>query len=595
MNIDQLTHQAILYDNTTQQWLHFTTPHTIITAWQLDEVLDGLRQVETAVEQEGLYAAGFVAYEAAPAFDPGFVVHPNPHFPLLWFGLYDRPQPIPLPAPDPAFNSTPDWVPSITAEQYQAALHRIKTYIHRGDTYQVNFSFRLQSAFSADPWLTFLQLLGTQAPPFGGFLATADWAICSASPELFFRLKGNRLESRPMKGTAPRGLWLEDDRLQANTLRASVKNQAENLMIADMVRNDMGQIAEIGSVTVPSLFALEKYPTLWQMTTTVEANTSVGLADIFQAMFPPASITGAPKARTMQIIAELETTPRQIYTGSIGFVFPQRQAQFNVAIRTLLIDRTTQQAEYGIGGGIVWDSDPNQELQECWTKAQVLTNTTPEFQLLETLKWTPEAGYFLLDHHLTRLCQSACYFDYPCPREAIEQALHQQIQSLPPLPHKVRLLLAKDGSFTLTTEPLPPVSSEILRVTFARSPISRNHPFLYHKTTQRQIYQQARAACPEFDDVLLYNEQGEVTESTIANLVVELGGTLYTPSLTCGLLPGTHRAWLLEQGKIKEKTLTIEQVLHSTQVFLLNSVRGMYRVEVVQSTANSKSWIGNTQ
>ena len=222
-------------------------------------------------------------------------------------------------------------------------LHRrIKKHISAGDTYQVNFTYRLRTECDADPWDLFLEMTAAHDPPYGAFIDTGQWAVCSASPELFFRLARNRLESRPMKGTASRGLWFEQDRLQASALAASAKDRAENLMIADMVRNDMGRVAVTGTVHAPRLFTVEQFSTVWQMTSTVRARTRASVVEIFQALFPPSSITGAPKTRTMQIIAELESTPRRIYTGAIGFIAPGRRAQFSVAIRTLLINRPEQ-------------------------------------------------------------------------------------------------------------------------------------------------------------------------------------------------------------------------------------------------------------
>jgi para-aminobenzoate synthetase/4-amino-4-deoxychorismate lyase len=578
--------EAVLYDSAKKRWLHFESPRQIVEVWRVEELLEGLHRVEEAVEHQGLCAAGFVSYEAAPAFDPALMVKGVSGFPLLWFGLYDRAREIEisLPREKRPTSVPPHWIPSITAEQYREALKNIREYIRNGDTYQVNFTFRLRAPFISDLWSTFVWLLAAQEPAFGGFLLMEDWAICSASPELFFRLDQNRIESCPMKGTASRGLTYKEDMLQAEALRVSEKNRAENVMIVDMVRNDIGRIAETGSVDVNDLFAIEKYSTLWQMTSTVQAETRMGLTDIFKAMFPPASITGAPKVRTMEIIAELESEPRRIYTGSIGFMKPERQAQFNVAIRTLLIDRKRGQLEYGLGGGIVWDSIPNMELQECWMKARVLEQMPDSFFLLETMLWTPDEGFYLIEQHLKRIAQSAVYFDFSMDMKQIHRHLKDLSDRLPRIAHKIRLLVAKDGKCTWQSEIFEKAEAgSFVCVALARSPVDRSNPFLYHKTTNRIVYEKALAPCPGYEDVIMYNEMGEVTESTIANVVVEIDGTLYTPPVHCGLLPGTYRAWLLEQGMVKEMPITIDQVLQSSQVFLINSVRGMYGVSVVQT------------
>ena len=443
---------------------------------------------------------------------------------------------------------------------------------------------RLRAPFSGDPWSYFIELARAQDASYSAFVNTKEWIICSASPELFCQLNGEALISRPMKGTAPRGLMLHDDREQAEWLHHSEKNRAENVMIVDMVRNDMGRIAHTGSVHVSSLYEVEKYPTVWQMTSTVRATTEAGLCAIMQALFPPASITGAPKPRTMQIIAELEQTPRRIYTGTVGFWMPDRTAQFNVAIRTVLIDKATDEAEYGVGGGIVWDSIDQMEFEECRTKARILTQRVPDFSLLETILWTPEQGYFLLPYHLARLADSAAYFSYAADMDAIRNKLDSLARTLPKTAHKVRLLVARDGGITLQSEALAEALGDAAAVSqrccLAPAPIDSSNPSLYHKTTNREVYDQALAASPGHNDVILWNEKGEITESCIANILVELDGELYTPPIRCGLLPGTYRAYLLEQGKVRERVISTEDLTRSPHIYLVSSVRKERKVVV---------------
>jgi para-aminobenzoate synthetase/4-amino-4-deoxychorismate lyase len=479
-----------------------------------------------------------------------------------------------------------DWQASVGFAEFEAKVKRIKELIRLGDTYQVNYTYRLGAVMAADPWEFFLQLVAAQEAPYGAFVDTGEWVIGSASPELFFQLDGDRIVCRPMKGTAARGLTQAQDQAQAEALRTSEKERAENVMIVDMVRHDLGRVAETGSVTVPRLFAVEKYPTVWQMTSTIEARTRASLCEIFQALFPPASITGAPKVRTMEIIAQLEPSARRIYTGAIGFIAPGRRAQFNVAIRTLLLDPRTGRAEYSVGGGITWGSQPEAEWQECRDKAKILTTRIPAFVLLETLLWTAEGGYFLLARHLERLEQSALYFGFELDLPAARLELEQLAAGLARTRQRVRLLLSRDGRITLEAEALPAPDPALPRVTVAPGPADSSNPFLYHKTTNRGPYEAARAACPGYDDVLLFNEKGEVTESTIANLAVEIEGKLYTPPMRCGLLPGTLRADLLERGELVERAITVDAVLRSPRVCLLNSVRGIYRIEVVATSNN---------
>ena len=464
-------------------------------------------------------------------------------------------------------------------------MERIKDYLVRGHTYQVNHTFPLRASFTGDPWVFFLDLAAAQQGQYAAFIDTGPLAICSASPELFFHLDGDRLTARPMKGTAPRGRTLAEDERRIAELRRSEKNRAENLMIVDMIRNDLGQIAEIGSVAVPRLFEVERYPTLLQMTSTVTARTQASVAEILAHIFPCASITGAPKVRTMEIIRELEPQPRGIYTGAIGFIAPGRRAQFNVAIRTVLIDRERQQASYGVGSGLVWDSDAATEYAECVLKARVLTERRPSFQLLEALLWEPDSGYFLLAAHLERLANTAVYFQVPLDRPAIEAYLTEQARTLTE-PGKIRLRVALDGRFTVEVESLARgARPRSTRVGLAREPVDSNTIWLYHKTTRREMYAAARASRPDCDEVILWNERGELTEASTANLVLDLDGAWVTPPVTSGLLAGTFREWLLATGQIREQVLTRVDLRQARRIALVNSVRRWGEAVLVSSSA----------
>ena len=576
--------RVIMRDAASGRWLRFMRPRQLVTARTLAEVTAGLRRVEKAVVREGLYAAGFVSYEAAPAFDSALSVNVDSHFPLLWFGLYESVEQVKLPTSARGGDTGQlNWQPSVRQAEFHQAIARIKVLIRRGDTYQVNYTYRLRTPLSGNPWGYFLRLAAAQDPPYGAFVDTGDWVVCGASPELFFRLDGTRLECRPMKGTAARGRTQAEDLAQVQALQASEKERAENVMIVDMVRHDLGRVAQTGSVKVDHLFAVEKYPTIWQMTSTIAAQTEAGLSEIFAALFPAASVTGAPKVRTMQIIAELERLPRRLYTGAIGFFAPGRRAQFSVAIRTLLMNRKTGDAEYGVGSGITWDSDPEAEWQECRVKARILAPRMPGFSLLETMRWTPEEGYYLLEQHLERLQNSALYFGFRLDLAALRLELERWSASLGRKGRRIRLLITREGRISLEAKPLAKPAVKPQRIALARAPVDSSDPFLCHKTTNRIVYDAAQAACPGFEDVLLFNEQREITESTIANVAVEIAGRLCTPPITCGLLPGTLRAHLLHQGELIERCVTLAELLHCPRTFLLNSVRGIWPVEVVKA------------
>lgn len=574
------TNSVLLRCESQQCWLLFERPQRILTAHRLEDVPDVLAEAETEIARENLHAAGFVSYESAPAFDKALTTRSGIEFPYAWFGLYRSPLTVNLPRPGTGGELPEiDWQASVSDAEYRAAIARIKQYIREGDTYQVNYTFRLRGTAVNNTWKLFLAMIAAQGRTLGAFIQGADWCVSSASHELFFRLDGEELTSRPMKGTVTRGLTQGEDLARAEWLRHSAKNRAENIMIVDMIRNDMGRIAQTGSVKAANLFEIEKYPTLWQMTSTVSCRTRAGLGDIFQALFPCASITGAPKRRTMEIIREVEATPRGLYTGAIGYISPNRRAQFNVAIRTVTLNHRNGIMEYGTGGGVVWDSEPEDELAECLAKARIVTRPAPEFSLIETLLWTPDAGCFLLEEHLQRLRDSAAYFDFNLDEPDLRRRIAECAAGLPPVAHRLRVLLHRNGGIHMEATPLSTRSGDYL-VILAATPVKSTDPFLYHKTTRRHIYKSALATAPGYDDVLLWNERGELTESCIANLVVELEGNLYTPPVICGLLAGVYRETLLRVGRISERVIRTDELPACSRIFLVNSLRGMWEVRL---------------
>jgi para-aminobenzoate synthetase/4-amino-4-deoxychorismate lyase len=563
---------AVLYDPQAGNWLRFSDPLEEIEIHAPDKVLPALEYIEQRVEKEGLFAAGFVSYEAASAFDDALQTHAPGEFPLLRFGLFAAAEQIDLPTPagEP---DIPDWQPQETADKFAGKVDKIRAAIARGETYQVNLTFPLTSNFSQDPWSFFLHLVHGQQASGAGYLQTDRWAICSVSPELFFTRNGDHLSMRPMKGTAPRGRTLEEDRRQADNLQKSAKNRAENIMILDMVRNDLGRLAPPGEVRTEEICSLEKYPTVWQLTSTVTARSKATLAAIFQALFPCASITGAPKVKTTQIINSIEARPRQIYTGTFGWIAPGRQAHFNVAIRTVLIDQQCKRATYGVGAGITWDSDSADEYRECLDKAAVLSRPIGDFALIETLRWTPGKGYFILPEHLARLQASAEYFTFTCHAESISDYLQELAKDFPSTPQRVRLLLHINGHMETTFTAIHPAPTSPLKIRLASQPVDSQNILLYHKTTQRQIYENSLAEAKDADEVVLWNERGEVTECCTANLVVEQSGRLLTPPVTSGLLPGTYRDFLLKRDILTEQILTPDDLRNSSRIYMINAVR----------------------
>ncbi len=554
------------------RWLQFSQPVKVLRAERIEDVLPMLQEAE----ESGLFAAGFISYEAAPAFDHALKTHAAEAFPYLYLGLFHAPEVLEnLEEPPSAHFKIGELKPSVSRDEFKQAIHQVKDQIAAGATYQVNYTYRLHADFEGDAWVFFYELVKGQRTEHAAFIETDDFTICSASPELFFNLSHGKITARPMKGTAKRGLTLSDDWKQAEALRESEKDRAENIMIVDMIRNDIGRVAEAGSVETVSKYDVEKYPTVWQMTSTVQGKSDEGVASTLNALFPCASITGAPKAKTMAIIQSLETSPRKVYTGSMGFMTPSGEAYFNVAIRTALIENG--QLEFGVGGGIVWDSDADAEFEETLTKARILTQPRPDFQLLETMLWEPVSGFFLMNEHMQRLGKSAAYFDIPLDMHSVMQGLDDVSQTLENKPHRIRLLVSRDGNSEIQTFPIdertagpaiPP-----LRVTLAKEPVDSQDVFLSHKTTHRVVYEKAKESFPDCDDVILWNEKGEITEGCIANIIIRKDGRLVTPPVECGLLAGTFREHLLTSGEIEESSITIDELKSADEVFLVNSVR----------------------
>ncbi|WP_135229808.1 aminodeoxychorismate synthase component I [Deinococcus fonticola] len=564
-------------------WRKFSRPVQVVETSDLNGVKAKLAEVER-LTSTGLYAVGFVSYEAAPAFEPAFPVRATPDFPLLWFALFQDVEEVAPHSQQPY--TVGDWKLNLSRAEYDAGIARVRAEIAAGNTYQVNFTGRLRTAFGGDALAFFSRLSAAQDTEYSAFIDTGRFQILSVSPELFFRVEGETLTTKPMKGTTGRGLNEAGDAAQAAWLKSSVKDRAENVMIVDLLRNDLGRVAQFGSVRVTELCAVEKYPTLLTMTSTVQAvkRRGIGLVDIFTALFPCGSVTGAPKINTMHLIHELEPQARRVYCGAVGLVEPgdgvRVRAVFNVPIRTVLIDSLTGVAEYGAGGGITWDSEAGGEYDELLTKSRVLTSEKQRFELLETLR-LQQGQAVNAPLHLERLASSARYFGFVFDVEAAWAALRQASQDTPTGTHRLRLLLSKAGEITVQTLPLgenPPV----VRAHLARTPMSSRDVFLYHKTTQRAVYGQHTQNIPAGEEVLLFNERGELTEFTAGNVVLELDGRLYTPPIASGLLAGIERRRAIEENGVAERMLTVQDLQNAQTIWHLNSLRGWRRVELLQ-------------
>ena len=562
----------------------FAGLRTVLRADAVADVPAVLAAVQAAAAA-GLHAAGFVAYEAAPAFDAAFAAHPrDPRLPLAWFAVFERriEGEALVGVEDDGTFALGELRAELSDEAYVADVERIRELIAAGDSYQVNHTFRLRGAFGGSTLSLYRRLCEAQRSAYCAYLDLGEMAIVSTSPELFFRWESGEMELRPMKGTRPRGATAAEDARLAAELAASPKERAENLMIVDLLRNDAGRIAQTGSVRVERMFEVERYPTVHQMTSTIRARTrgDVGLTDVFRALFPCGSITGAPKVRTSQIIAGMEGGPRGAYTGAIGFVSPG-QAVFSVAIRTLLLDRARGEAELGVGSGITWDSDAAAERRECLQKA-AFVHRPPEPALIETFGWNADGEgnrFVRLDGHLARLSASAAHFGYPFDAPALRRRLGSLAAALPDEPRTIRIALHPSGRIEIRDEPVRRWG-ETVRLAVARRRVSSDDPRWRHKTARRDIYTDHDPVDVPHDDVLLVNERRELAETRIANVVLELDGELWTPHADAGLLPGVLRAELLASGRVRERVLYVDDLERATGVWVINSLRGVGRAVI---------------
>lgn len=563
--------------------LLFSTPHQILSCTRAQDVPQVLGQIDQALSA-GHHVAGYIAYELGYTLEPKLtpLLSRQQDGPLIWMGVFDAPTPI----NDHLFDTWADephtvgeMRAALRRDAYLAQVEQIREHIRAGDVYQINHTFKQRFDFSGSPLSLYAHLRRKQRAHYGALIADGTRHVLSLSPELFVETHNGVARTRPMKGTASRAPNPIRDEEQKHWLCHDEKSQAENLMIVDLLRNDLGRIALVGSVNVTDLFTVETYPTLHQMTSGIEAKLRPGInfTDMVQALFPCGSITGAPKVKAMEIIRSLECEARGVYTGAVGYAAPNSDMRFNVAIRTICIDG--DQGEMGIGSGIVYDSDAAAEWEECHLKADFLTKPQQPFQLLETLLWERDKGFALLDRHFDRLSTSAAYFCYPFNRKTVQNALAHAVEGCPEERLRVRLLMDQDGTLDISSTPLHhDGDKKTFRYVISDKAINSDNPFLYHKTTNRSFYDQERQHQHDLnncDEVLFVNERGEVCEGSITNVFIERNGQLLTPALTCGLLDGTLRRELISTGRAQEAILTPTDLQKAERLWLGNSVRGL--------------------
>lgn len=566
----------------------FSNPEDTIIAHRQSDVAPALERLDAALAA-GKHVAGYLSYDAGLTLDKALDGRHTADVPLVWLGVYDDVTELKASAVDLGPPATDEEISvaslNISNDEYLDRVVRAKDYIEAGDAYQINYTCKLRFASRAPAARLFSRLRSAHPVCHSAFINTGDEQVVSLSPELFLRRTVNRVQTRPMKGTMRRGRWSEEDDATATALAADEKNCAENVMIVDLMRNDLGRVCEIGSVKAPRLFNVERYASLLQMTSDVSGRLREGVSasQLLRATFPPGSVTGAPKIHAMELIDELEAESRGVYCGAIGWFRPGGDCLLNVAIRTIV--QRGDNCEMGVGSGIVNDSDPTSELAETRLKGQFLRSPPRDFRLLETMLWAPPRGYRLLEEHLERAKQSARYFGWDfteaSARRALEKALPQSAADATK-PARVRLLIDANGACEAQGAPLtaPAKSEDGPRVLLSSRRIDPTDVFLFHKTTRREAYDadwrdaQARG----YTDLVYQNTRGELTEGAITSIIVELDGRLYTPPLDCGLLPGTWRAARLASGDVEERVLTLDDLKRASRLMLGNSVRGAVEI-----------------
>jgi para-aminobenzoate synthetase/4-amino-4-deoxychorismate lyase len=574
-------------DLTAGSALRFPEAEQVLAAWSPGDVAGVLDEVDRRTSA-GAWAFGFVAYEAASGLDPVLATRdPVDGLPLAWFGITAAPSDTSVVRPGPGGWTAGCWTAEWDERRHRSAVREVRARIAEGETYQCNLTTRLTRHLDGDPLELYRDLALAQRGAYNAYLDTGRFVVAGASPELFFELSGDRILMRPMKGTAARGRTVAEDERIVSRLRASPKERAENVMIVDLVRNDLARVAVAGSVRVPRLLHAERFATVHQLTSDVTARLrpDAGLAAIFRALFPCGSVTGAPKARTMELIRDVEDGPRGVYCGAVGVVAPPGtpfRARFSVAIRTVLVDRERGVATYGTGGGITWGSRPDAEYAELLTKARVLDTRPREFHLVETMRH--ESGQLRsLDAHLARVAASAAYFGFPVDDAAVRATLDARLAGAGDA--RVRLRCYRDGTVGVDVEELPRPAAAPVRLVIDPEPIDSGSCWPHHKTSLREPYSSRMARHPAADDVLLVNERGHVTESCTANLAARLDGRWWTPPLESGCLPGIERARLVAGGVLHGRILRPADLRRADDLALVNSLRGWRQATLSDRTA----------
>lgn len=570
-----MRHQKTIIDfKTLEKRLIFKAPCQELIAETLEEVPNVLKQVES-YQKQGYYVVGYLSYEASKAFEKKFSIKTKQLLTekFAYFTVHESYEEADFPISYDEISLDGEWKPLVSEQDYEAAIREIKARIRNGDTYQVNYTFHLENELKVESELVYNRMVVEQDASYNAYIETQDFTVISFSPELFFEKENQLLRTRPMKGTIKRGVTISQDDENKKWLAQDSKNRAENMMIVDLLRNDMSRISKVGSVKVKQLCQVEQYSTVWQMTSTIESELAdnISLLDIFNALFPCGSITGAPKISTMSIINQVEYHPRGVYCGTVGICLPNGDVYFNVAIRTIQL--SNQHAIYGVGGGITWYSEWQDEYQETKAKSQVLYRKQPHFTIITTGKIVNKE---FLDKplHVKRLKDSSRYFNFPFKEGDLDALLTDRIKELEKqATYRCKIELTKSGKINFTIEPLQDLPKHYLNLRLKMRKLDKSLPFLYFKTSYRKHIPDLQG------DYIFYSADGHLQETRIGNLVLEIDGKLVTPPISEGILDGIYRQKLIKAQKLSEQVLTLDDLKRADKVFVCNAVRGLYEIE----------------
>lgn len=592
------------FDPTGGHSKEFSNPERVVAAYDLGEVLDVIGQAEAAA-REGLWSVGFVAYEAAPAFDPALPVRSAEpgealaDLPLAWFGFFRDQVDVDPFVGEARTDSSPytvsPWIPTMDEDSYEQNVHRVRRLINSEDLTQINYALRLDAAISGDLRELYRDLVLSQRGANGAFIDLGRYRILSASPERFFSIEGSRISVRPTKGTAPRGRWSTEDEDNAAKLSTSQKDRDEHQRIVDRVKGELVDITVPDTIQVHKLMELERLETVWQLASDLSAELApaTGVVDVFRSLFPSPAVTGDPKARAMEAIATLECRARGVYAGAIGFMAPadggRPDASFSVAIRTVTVDADEGVGEYGVGAGITATSVPTGEYEEAQAKTRVLVQRRPEISLVESIRWEEDHGFWWLDRHLERIGGSSAYFGFHFDEGSVRRALEGAVAGMSGA-HAVRLEADRLGNVAVVcdSDDLPPArwwpnpGFDPVTCVIDRTPISSRSIYRFHKTTARRPYIARTDAHAGVDDVLMVNERGELTEATTYNVAVQFAGTWITPPLASGCLPGVLRQVLIDEGALVEEVVMVDDLEGADGLGLLSSVRGWRSARLIR-------------